>query len=57
MAMVTMKQFRQHEAARDGVTEAAIAMRIKRGNYDIKVKRKNARVVFVIGRPKLAFKQ
>ena len=45
---LTMKQWRLAEAARWGVGEHAIAMRLKRGQYPLlKVRRVNKRIVFV----------
>jgi hypothetical protein len=43
-----MKQWRHEEAIREGVTDCAIANRLRRGKYpNLKIKRVNARVVYV----------
>ncbi len=55
--MMTMKEFRLSEARRLGLTPSAIAMRIKRGRYQLKLKRVTAREIYVLGEPSLKMKQ
>lgn len=50
-----MKEFRRREALRHNVGESAVAMRIHRGQYDIKLRVVNAREIYVVGTPVLKF--
>ena len=49
MSEIPLKLWRMNQAALEGVSESAVAMKMKRGGYKgLRLKRINARVVFVL---------